>query len=91
MKRNAVKALLDSVLHLLECLRSGGHAVSGFGRTPVLFDKVQFAMVLRIEIAQMTVPLDELLELRALICEVGLNEERAPAAAVNAIGWALEI
>ena len=65
--------------------------VSSFGHTPVLLDEVQFAMILRVKIAQMTVPLDELLELQALICEVGLNEERAPAAAVNAIGWALEI
>ena len=60
------------------------------GRAPVLFDKIEFAMVFRVKIAQMTVPLDELLELRTLICEVGLSEERAPAAAVNAVWWAFE-
>ena len=63
MKRGAVKTLLDSVLHLLECLCSGGHAVSSLGHAPVLLDEVKFAMIFRIEIAQMTVPIDELLDL----------------------------
>ena len=91
MKRDAVKKLLDSVLHLLECLCLGGHAVSSLGRTPVLLDEVKFAMIFRIEIAQMTVPLDELLDLQTLIYEVGLNKKCAPAATVDMVRRALEL
>ena len=91
MKRDAVKTLLDSVLHLLECLRSGGNTVSSLGRAPVLLNEVKFAMIFRIEITQMTVPLDELLDLQTLIYKVGLNEKCVLAATVDTVWWALEL
>ena len=91
MKRDAVKTLLDSVLHLLECLRSGGHMVSSLGRAPVLLNEVKFTIIFRIEITQMTVPLDELLELQTLIYKVRLNEKCVLAATVNTVWQALEL
>ena len=47
---NGIKGVLDGLLHVLNCLCSGGDAISSLGRAPVLFDEVKFAMVLGVKI-----------------------------------------
>ena len=60
---NTVKALLDGLLHIANCLHSGKHTVLGLHCSPILLNEIEFAMVLGIEIAQVATPLNELLEL----------------------------
>ena len=69
----------------------GDDAISSLGCTPVLLNKVELAVILWVKVAQMAAPLDELLELWSLVCEIGLRKEDTPTAAVHAARGALEI
>jgi hypothetical protein len=52
---------------------------------PILFDEVQFTVILGIKIIQMPMGLDQLLKLRPLRDEIGLQKEYSLAAAVCTI------
>ena len=90
-KGNSIKGILDGSLHFADRLRSWGLAVSSFCSTPILFYEVNLAMILRIEVAQMSTRLDQLLELRTLRHEIGLEAEDPPAAAIHMARGALEV
>ena len=57
-KGNIVKALLDVVLHCFKRLCSWYHTVLGLRGTPILLDKIELAVILRINIAQVAAALD---------------------------------
>ena len=90
-KGNSIKGVLDGSLHFADHLRSRGLAVSSFCSTPILFYEVNLTMILRIEVAQMSARLDQLLELRTLRHEIGLEVEDPPSAAIHTAGGALEV
>jgi hypothetical protein len=77
-----IKALDDLLLHLVDGCRAPCHPETELCCSPILFDKIELAMILGVEIAQMTARLNQLLKLGLLRHEVRLREKNAPAAAV---------
>ena len=54
----------EVVIHyIMDCLCLGEHMVSGLCCSLILLNEIELAVVLRIKIAQMAMPLNELLEL----------------------------
>jgi hypothetical protein len=58
-----IEALGDCPHHFIDCRCAPCHAESKLCSTPVLFDKVEFTVVLRVKIAYMPTGLDQLLKL----------------------------
>jgi hypothetical protein len=67
-----IEAFDDYPLHLSDCRRTPCHTKAKLCCPPVLFDKVEFAMVFGVEVAQVAPRLDQLLKLGLLRYEVGL-------------------
>jgi hypothetical protein len=68
-----------------------GAAIPVLSSSPVLLDKVQFAVVLWIEVTDVALFLDVLSQLGLLLSKVWLQEQDAPAAAVSLVWVALWI
>jgi hypothetical protein len=60
-KRDTVEGFPYSLLHICECGWPGCRAVSKLGRAPILLDKVQLAMVLWVEVANVPAAFDKFL------------------------------
>jgi hypothetical protein len=78
-----IKASDDLPLHLVNCCHTPCHMETELCCSPILFDEVELAVILRVEITQMSTGLNQLLKLGLLGHEVGLRKENTPAAAVS--------
>src|ERR1700735_4918230 len=90
-KRDTVEALLHNSFHPLECARPRRCTVLEFYCSPILFDKVQFTMILWIEVTEVAAQLDKLLQLELLRAEIRLRKNHKPATTVCAISRTLEL
>jgi hypothetical protein len=69
---NIIETLNDHPLHLIDCCCVPCNMEIELHHPPILFDKVEFTMIFRIEVTQMTTRLDQLLKLGLLRDEIGL-------------------
>ena len=90
-KRDAVKALPHSCLHLTHCLHSGGQAVLGFGHAPVLLNEIELAMIFQIKVTNVAMWCNKFLKLGFLSDKIGLQKKDVPAATVHTVRGALEL
>ena len=67
-----IEALDDFPLHLVDCRCAPCYTETELGSTPILFNEIEFTMVLGIKIAEMPAILDQLLKLGLLRHEIGL-------------------
>lgn len=93
-KENVIKAFDDITLHLLDCRHTPCHTETELCGAPILLNEVQFTVVFGVKITQMPVRLDQLLKLRFLRNEIGLQKKDVSATAVRAFRgaaktWAL--
>jgi hypothetical protein len=80
-KGDVIETLQHFLLHLTKGPCTARNTVPKLCCTPVLLNKVEFAMILRIEVAQMTMRLDILLEQGLLRYEIELCVKNMPTAA----------
>ena len=80
---DVIQALDDLPLHFIDCRRAPCHTEAELGCPPILFDKVEFAVIFGIEIANMPTGLNQLLKLGLLRDKVGLQKKNPSAAAVS--------
>jgi hypothetical protein len=80
-----IEAFFDRPLHLINRCHAPCHTETELRRPPILFDKIKFAVIFWIKITEMPARLDQLLKLRLLRDEVGLQKKDTPATAVSAI------
>jgi hypothetical protein len=88
---NIIKGLDDIRLHLVDRCRAPHHTVTELCCSPVLLNKVELAVVLRVEVAQVAARLNQLLKLGLLRDKIGLQKKDATAAAVRAVWGALKV
>jgi hypothetical protein len=69
---NVIQAGYDIFFHLLHGCRMIHGSESIFCHAPVLLNKIQFAVIFWVEVAEVATRLDKLLKLRFLINEVRL-------------------
>jgi hypothetical protein len=62
-KRDTVKGIPYSLLHICNGGCPGCCTVSKFGRAPILLNKIQLAMVLQVEVANVPTAFNKLLQL----------------------------
>jgi hypothetical protein len=93
-ERNIIKALNDFLLHLINCHRTLCHIKVELHCFSVLFDKVEFTMILEVKVIQVATRLDQLLKLGLLRHEIRLQKKDSPTATVSVArgttkAWAL--
>jgi hypothetical protein len=79
-----IEATDDLPLHLIDRCCAPCHTETELCCSPILLDKIELAVILGVEIAQMSAGLNPLLKLGLLRHKVGLRKEDTPAAAVSA-------
>ena len=89
-KGDIIQALDDLPLHLVDCRRAPCHTETELCRPPILLDKVELAVIFRVEITQVPAILNQLLKLGLLRNEVGLQKKDAPATTVSAARGAMK-
>jgi hypothetical protein len=80
-----IEALGDFSHHFIDCRPAPCHAESELCSTPVLLDKIEFAVILGVKIAYMPAGLDQLLKLGLLRGKIWLQKKYAPATAVHVV------
>jgi hypothetical protein len=93
-ERDVIKALNDFFLHLIDRRRMLCHTKAELCHSLVLFDKVEFTMILGVKVTQVAVRLNQLLKLGLLRHEIGLQKKDLPTAIVSVArgtikAWAL--
>ncbi len=78
-----IEALDDFCLHLSNCCHVFCHMEPEFCCSPILLNKIDFAVILWVKIAQMAMQLDQLLKLEFLRNEIGLKEKNMLTTAVS--------
>jgi hypothetical protein len=81
---DVIEGLDDFFLHLVDRRRAPCHAEMKLCCAPILFNEVEFAVILGVKITQMPARLDQLLKLGLLKDEIGLHKKYASAATVHA-------
>jgi hypothetical protein len=90
-ERNVIEAFNDFPLHLIDGCHAPCHPETEFCRTPILLNKIELAVILRVEVTQMATRLNQLLKLGFLRHKIGLQKEYPPATAVSAARRTVEI
>jgi len=89
-----IKALDDFSLHLNDCCHAPCYIETKFCCSPILFGKIQLAVILGVKVTQMAMRLDQLLKLGLLRYKIRLQKKNTLATAVSVTSgttkpWAL--
>ena len=80
---NVIQACSDKLFQLINGYRTLYEMESKFCHASVLLDKIEFAVILWVEIAEVIAGLDEFLKLRLVTDKVALWKKKLPTAAIN--------
>src|SRR6267154_410351 len=78
-----IQALDDLPLHFIDCRHTPCHMETELCCPLILFDEVEFAVILGVEITDMPTGLNQLLKLGLLRDKVGLQKKNPSAATVS--------
>jgi hypothetical protein len=88
---NVIQAGHNNFFHLINGCRALHGTETKFSRTPILLDKIEFAVILRVEITKMAAGLNKFLKLGLVIDKIWLCKEEPPTAAISSTGGAVEL